>query len=187
VGSGSLARHHPFLTRHDQNYTLSPPSNTWLDVEDFEQLCRQGATLIKQGALDEALLCLESALKLYSGDLFADLPREFTETTDPDWCRSRRYWFREMYFKVHRDCAQIHREMGRYLEAIQHCQLALQRDPACQLAHCELMRIYAQQGRRETLERQYRLFRLANSGTGVSENNDAVHALYAKLMRDLSA
>ncbi len=181
------AKHHPFVGRHHRGYVLHPPANTWVDVEDFEQLCRQGATLLQQGALNEALLCLESALKLYSGDLFADLPKEFTETADADWCLSRRYWFREMYFKVHRDCAQIQREMGRCLEAIQHCQIALQRDQACQLAHCELMRIYARQGRREALERQYRLFKLAAAQAGFTESNDAVHALYVQLMRGLSA
>lgn len=184
--SGTKVKHHPFLTRHDQRYILNTPANTWVDVEDFEQLCRQGVSLMTKGAMDEALLCLESALQLYSGDLFADLPKEFTETSDPDWCRSQRYWFREMYFKVHRDCAQIHREMGRYLEAIQHCHLALQRDPTCQLAHCELMKIYAQQGRQETLERQYRLFKLAATEAGTNEANDAVHTLYVKLMRGLN-
>lgn len=178
---------HPYLLRQDQRYVLRPPPNTWIDVEDFEQLCRQGATLLKDGALDEALVCLESALNLYSGDLFADLPAALAESRDPDWCWSRRYWFREMYFKVHRDCAAIHREQGHYLQAIQHGQKALERDSACELAHGELMRTYARQGRRDALERQYRQYKLALAEAEAPPQDSAVHTLYVQLMRELRA
>jgi DNA-binding SARP family transcriptional activator len=183
------AGEHPYLLRQDQRYALRPPANTWVDVEDFEQLCRQGATLLRDGAHDEALVCLESALNLYSGDLFADLPAALTGSRDPDWCWSRRYWFREMYFKVHRDCASIHRAQGSYLQAIQHCQQALQRDPACELAHSELMRVYARQGRRDALERQYRLYRRAAAAAadGTAALADPVHPLYVQLMQELRA
>jgi hypothetical protein len=102
-------RQHPYLVLEEGRYRLRPPPNTWVDVEDFEQLCRQGASLLREGALNEALLCLETALNLYSGDLFEDLPSELTESQDHDWCWSKRYWFREMVFKVHRDCATVHR------------------------------------------------------------------------------
>lgn len=178
------ARAHPYLLRQDERYVLRPPPNTWVDVEDFEQLCRQGGTLLQEGALREALLCLESALNLYTGDLFADLPAAMTESRDPDWCWSRRYWFREMYFKVHRDCASIHRQLGNFLQAIPHCQKALERDPACEMAHGELMRIFAAQGRRDAIERQYRLYRMAAAQSPSPANADAMTALYVELMRD---
>lgn len=178
------AREHPYLLRQDQHYVLRPPANTWIDVDDFEQLCRQGGTLLQEEALREALLCLESALNLYTGDLFADLPAAMTESRDPDWCWSRRYWFREMYFKVHRDCASIHRQLGNYLQAIPHCQSALERDPACEMAHGELMRIFAAQGRREAIERQYRVYRMAAAKSPAPSNGDAMTALYVELMRD---
>lgn len=181
------ARLHPYVLRQDGRYALRPPGNTWIDVEDFEQLCRQGGTLLKEGALDEALLCLESALKLYSGDLFEDLPAAFTESRDPDWCWSQRYWFREMYFKVHRDCAVVHRLQGNYLLAIQHCQKALERDSACEIAHSELLRVYAAQGRREALERQFRLYKLALPTAGQIQSNIAVQSLYVELMRQLNS
>lgn len=179
------AGEHPYLLRQDHRYVLRPPANTWVDVEDFEQLCRQGHTLMQQGALDEALVCLESALNLYSGDLFADLPASLAESRDPDWCWSRRYWFREMYFKVHRDCAAIHREQGHDLQSIQHGQKALDRDGTCELAHAELMRTYAHQGRRDALERQYRQYKLALAAAESTPQDDTVHALYVQLMRGL--
>ena len=176
------AREHPYLKRLDDRYVLTPPPDTWVDVEDFEQLCRQGTTLLRDGRAEEALGSLESALRLYSGDLFEDLPASFTESKDPDWCWSRRYWFREMYFKVHRDCAAAQRQLGRPLEAIRHCQAALQRDPACEMAHGELMRVLAAQGRTEALDRQYKLYRLA-----AADGADALDGLYRSLRQDLSA
>lgn len=186
-GPRAKAGDHPYLLRQDQRYVLRPPANTWVDVEDFEQLCRQGHTLLKDGALDEALVCLESALNLYSGDLFADLPAALAESRDPDWCWSRRYWFREMYFKVHRDCAAIHREQGNHLQSIQHGQKALERDSACELAHGELMRTYARQGRRDALERQYRQYKLALAAAEAPPQDGSVHTLYVQLMRELRA
>lgn len=175
------ARHHPYLLREDGRYVLRPPANTWLDVYDFEQLCRQGGTLLSEGALEEALLCLESALSLYAGDLFDGLPAAFVESRDPDWCWSRRYWFREMSFKVHRDCASIYRQQGNFLAAIKHCHRALAGDPAAEIAHMELMRIYAAQGRGDALERQFRQYKLARAATDQSPPDAQAQGLYFEL------
>jgi DNA-binding SARP family transcriptional activator len=184
---GTKARDHPYLRRVDERYILTPPANTWIDVEDFEQLCRQGATLLRGGSLQEALLCLESALELYSGDLFDDLPVAFTESKDPDWCWSRRYWFREMHLKVHRDCATAQRLLGHSLQAIEHCQAALRRDPACEMAHSELLRVFASQGRGEAMTRQYRLYRLAAVEAGGPASDGTVRELYQSLRGVLRA
>lgn len=175
------ARSHPYLLREDGRYVLRPPANTWLDVYDFEQLCRQGGTLLGEGALDEALMCLESALSLYTGDLFDGLPAAFVESRDPDWCWSRRYWFREMSFKVHRDCASIYRQQGNFLAAIKHCHKALSSDPASEIAHMELMRIYATQGRGDALERQFRQYKLALAATDQAQPDTQAQALYFEL------
>jgi len=175
------ARAHPYLRREDGRYVLCPPDNTWMDVYDFEQLCRQGGTLLQDGAFDEALMCLESALSLYTGDLFDGLPPAFVDSRDPDWCWSRRYWFREMSFKVHRDCASIYRQQGNHLSAIQHCQKVLSRDPACAMVHMELMRVYATQGRHEALERQFRQYKLALAAADQLHPDANVQDLYVEL------
>lgn len=175
------ARAHPYLRREDGRYVLCPPDNTWMDVYDFEQLCRQGGTLLQDGSFDEALMCLESALSLYTGDLFDGLPAAFVDSRDPDWCWSRRYWFREMSFKVHRDCASIYRQQGNHLSAIQHCQKVLSRDPACAMAHVELMRVYASQGRHEALDRQFRQYKLALAATDQLHPDANVQDLYVEL------
>ncbi|TWO72849.1 hypothetical protein FN976_00975 [Caenimonas sedimenti] len=152
-------RQHPYLVRHDQRYFLRLPPNSWIDVEEFPQLCRQGGDLLRDGRLREALICFESALKLYTGDLFADLPASLTDGADADWCASTRAWLRELCLKVHADCARSHRELGNLLQAAAHCHTLLKQEPASSFAHSELMRLHAMQGRREALDRQFQLYR----------------------------
>jgi DNA-binding SARP family transcriptional activator len=185
------ARQHPYLLRQDQRYVLRTPPNSWIDVEEFPQLCRQGGDLLRDGRPQEALMCFDSALTLYTGDLFADLPAALTDGTDADWCASTRVWLRELYFKVHGDCARTQRELGNPLQAAAHCQQMLQQDPASDFAHAELMRLHAAQGRRDALERQFQRYRRAlaanDQGPGPGEAAPLpLMDLYVALMRDLT-
>jgi two-component SAPR family response regulator len=154
-------REHPFIVRQDQRYFLRLPPGSWVDVEEFPQVCRQGGDLLRDGRLREALICFESALKLYTGDLFADLPASITEGGDADWCSTPRAWLRELWLKVHGDCARIHRELGNALQAAVHCRALLKHDATSAAAHAELMRLHATQGRRDALDRQFAHYRAA--------------------------
>lgn len=180
-------RNHPYLVRHDQRYFLRLPPNSWIDVEEFPQLCRQGGDLLRDGRLREALICFESALKLYTGDLFADLPASLTDGADADWCASTRAWLRELCLKVHGDCARSHRELGNLLQAAAHCHTLLAQDPASSFAHAELMRLHALQGRREALERQFQLYRQTVPDAGQAKTAALpLMDLYVELMQNLS-
>ena len=186
-GADVKAGQHPYVVRQDQRYFLRLPPDSWIDVDEFPQLCRQGGDLLREGRLNESLLCFESALKLYTGDLFADLPAAMTEGTDADWCASSRAWLRELYFKVHGDCARIHRELNNHLQAAAHCQQMLQHDASSDFAHAELMRIHAAQGRRDALERQFQLYRQALGAAGHKATAPLpLMALYVDLMRGLT-
>lgn len=147
-----------YLMRDSSRYVLVPPDKSWLDISAFEQLCRQSATHIKAGAPDEAMICLQAADRLYTGDLFADIPAEYTDNNERDWCWSKRYWLREMFFKVQRNAASIYRQRQDFSAALAHCQKALAIDPLCEIAHEEAMRIFAAQGRTEAIDRQYKLY-----------------------------
>jgi DNA-binding SARP family transcriptional activator len=180
-------RHHPFLVRQDQRYFLRLPPNSWIDVEEFPQLCRQGGELLHDGRLREALLCFESALKLYTGDLFADLPASLTDDGDADWCASTRTWLRELCLKVHGDCARIHRELGNTLQAAAHCHALLKHDAGSGFAHAELMRLHAMQGRRDALDRQFQVYRQALLAAGHSRSTTVpLMGLYVELMEGLA-
>ena len=147
-----------FVLRDGSSYVLAPPDRSWLDVSAFEQLCRQSQSHIKAGDLDEALVCLRAADRLYTGDLFEDIPSEYVDDQERDWCWTRRYWLRDMYLKVQRDAARIYRGRAEYSAALSHCQKALKIDPLAEFAHEEAMWVFAAQGRREAIERQYALY-----------------------------
>ena len=147
-----------YVLRDGASYVLVPPDRSWLDISAFEQLCRQSQSHIKAGDLDEALVCLRAADRLYTGDLFEDIPSEYVDDQDRDWCWTRRYWLRDMYLKVQRDAARIYRGRAEYSAALSHCQKALKIDPLAEFAHEEAMWVFAAQGRREAIERQYALY-----------------------------
>lgn len=147
-----------YLLRDGSRYVLAPPERSWLDIATFEQLCRQSQNHIKSNANDEALICLQAADRLYTGDLFQDIPSEYTDNSERDWCWSRRYWMRDMFFKVQRDAARIYRERRDYSAALIHCQKALSIDPLCEIAHEEAMHVFHAQGRRDAIDRQYKLY-----------------------------
>lgn len=185
-GSAAKAARHPFVIRQNQRYQLRLPPNSWIDVEEFPQLCRQGGDLLRDGRPAEALLCFESALKLYTGELFADLPAALTDDGEAEWCAATRSWLAELCLKVHGDCARIQRELGNALQAAAHCRELLRHDPCSTLAHGELMRLHAAQGRREALDRQFQVYRQALGAAGHAEHASIpLMDLYVELMRGL--
>lgn len=158
LDGGQVTRAQDFVLRDGSNYVLVPPDRSWLDISTFEQLCRQSQGHIKSGDMEEALLCLRAADRLYTGDLFEDIPSEYVDDQERDWCWTRRYWLRDMYLKVQRDAARIYRGRAEHSAALAHCRKALAVDPLSEFAHEEAMQIFAAQGRREAIERQYALY-----------------------------
>ena len=60
--------------------TGAAAERSWLDISTFEQLCRQSQSHIKSARDDEALICLQAADRLYTGDLFEDIPPNMPTT-----------------------------------------------------------------------------------------------------------
>lgn len=158
LDGGSARRGASTVRRDGNSYVLVPPERSWLDISTFEQLCRQSQSHLKAGDLDESLICLRAADRLYSGDLFEDIPAEYVDDQERDWCWTRRYWLRDMYLKVQRDAARIYRRRADHSAALSHCNKALALDPLAEFAHEEAMQVFAAQGRREAIERQYALY-----------------------------
>jgi two-component SAPR family response regulator len=146
------------LLREGSRYILVPPERSSLDISSFEQLCRQSIAHIKAAYMDEALLCVLAAERLYTGDLFADIPVAYVDDSSRDWCWSRRIWLREMFLKVQRDAATIYRRRRDYSSALAHCQKALAIDPLCEIAHEEAMLIFDAQRRHDAVDRQFKLY-----------------------------
>jgi two-component SAPR family response regulator len=151
------SRASPYVLGNDHHYRLSLPEGTWMDVPIFEQFCRRGEKLLKANQLEEALTCCVAAEKLYTGTLLSDIPAEYIQDIDRDWCWSRRYWLDEIYVKLLTQISSLCRHFGRLDDAIDHAEKALRLEPCFELAHQELMHIFNDLGRRDAVERQYRL------------------------------
>jgi two-component SAPR family response regulator len=171
------------VLRDGARYVLTPPQGSWLDISTFEQLCRQSQFHINAGATDEALICLQAADRLYTGDLFEDIPTAYADNSERDWCWSKRYWLRDMFFKIQRDAARIHRERQDYSAALAHCKKALAMDPLCEIAHEEAMQVFFAQGRREAIDRQYKLYLDSLGHFDDRPKSAALAATYRQLQR----
>lgn len=181
LGQGGERPGDSYLIRDSSRYVLVPPDKSWLDISTFEQLCRQSTTHIKAGAPDEAMICLQAADRLYTGDLFADIPAEYADDNERDWCWSKRYWLREMFFKVQQNAAGIYRQRQDFSAALAHCQKALAIDPLCEIAHEEAMRVFAAQGRMDAIDRQFKLYVDALSHFDDRPKSAALKATYQAL------
>jgi DNA-binding SARP family transcriptional activator len=151
-------------------YRLNAPSGSWIDINTFEQLCRRGLALSKKGELESAMQVYLAADKLYAGDLFENLPREYIESENENWCLPRRTWLREMALKLQNDLTNVFMRAGRTREALDHCLKALAIDPASEGANEVAMQIFAAQGRDEAVHRQYKQYQLAVRAIGENES-----------------
>jgi two-component SAPR family response regulator len=155
----SSSRNSPYVVSRNRRYYLMLPEGTWIDVPVFEQFCRQGEKLLNAGDIDQSLVCHMAAERLYTGSLFSDIPVEYVENRETDWCWSQRFWLERIYLKMLTYTAIICRRRDDQKTALQYCERVLKIDPCAENAHQEAMRIYHDAGRRDAVERQFRLCR----------------------------
>lgn len=174
-----------FVRRNGNYYTLVPPDGTWIDIATFEQLCNRAKVLSKADKIEDAVALLDAADRLYSGDLFEDLPTTFFENDMENWVGPKREWFRDMALKVLRDKAAILRQRGRFRDALASCQKALQMDGLCEIAHAEAMRIFHAQNRADAITRQYRQYLSAMDAMDLEPETNALERLKAELVSSI--
>lgn len=171
------------VLRAGDYYRLNPPGGSWVDISDFEQLCRRGMSLSRRGKAAEALEVYATAEKLYLGDLFHDLPVEYTDEDTDDWCQPRRVWLREVALKLQVQMSALWRAEGRLRLALEHCQKALAMDPLSDEANAETLRVYHAQGRMDAMARQFRAYKAALKQIDSGSEGTEVQALYLALTR----
>lgn len=171
------------VLRSGEYYRLNAPVGSWTDISSFEQTCRRGLALFKQGLEEESLRIYLTAERLYGGDLFEDIPVEYVHNELDEWCLPRRRWLREMAIKLFRDMSVLLRSQGRSDEALEKCQKALTLDSASEEANSEAMRIFHAQGRIEAITRQYRQYKAATENIDGIAEQAAIHRLHRTLIR----
>jgi DNA-binding SARP family transcriptional activator len=170
------------VVRNGEYYRINPPPGSWIDIDTFEQLCRRCLSLFKRGEDDAALRIYAAAEQIYAGDLFEDLPLEYVQPEQDDWCMPRRIWLREMALKVQYDYAKLLMRSQRTREALEHCMKALAIDPTSEGANAEAMKIFVAQGRVDAMHRQFRQYQQALATIGATEGAE-IKALYRDLSR----
>ncbi|HEY8047088.1 MAG TPA: BTAD domain-containing putative transcriptional regulator [Streptosporangiaceae bacterium] len=113
-----------------------------IDADRFEQLAGNALRTHDVAAY-------ESALGAYAGEL---LP----EDRYADWCSGRRHSLKELRVRVLLGLASAFEDHGAWNEAADRLRDALAQDPARELAHRRLMRLYAEMGTPDQAVRQFR-------------------------------
>jgi DNA-binding SARP family transcriptional activator len=169
------------VLREGEYYRLNAPQGSWTDISAFEQGCRRGLALAKQDDPTGALRIYRAAERQYQGDLFADLPIEYTHSDLEDWCRPPRRWLRQMALKLLRDMSTVLRSEGLADEALEKCHKALSIDMANETTNMETMRVLHLQGRFEAIDRQFEQFLSASDQRRSDVEGTPFYKLYKRL------
>ena len=136
----------PLLFRNGV-YRLNPEVGWEIDVGEFHALADEGKKLAERGELAAAVEVWQRAWKLYRGP--------FLQGYYEAWITSRRETYQRRYLELLRDLGEALDRLGRKEEAMDAYRAALVEDPFQERVHVEVMRLYAEQGRRDLARRQY--------------------------------
>lgn len=183
-GNKDLGKDDSFIVNQNSIYYLQLPYDSWIDLPMFRELCVKGKMHAQNEDLEQAKICYLSAERLYSGQLFNDIPVKYTEDGDDDWCWSKRFWYTEMYQKLLYSLASLHRKVGESVTAISYADRALAEDPNLEEAHREKMLALASLKRYDALERQYKIYAESLRKFNMGAPSSALKELYNDLLRN---
>lgn len=172
-----------FIVHQGSNYFLRLPYDSWVDLPMFQELCAKGNEHLKENNLEQVKICYESAERLYSGDLFSDIPQKYIDNNENDWLWSKRYWYREMYHKLLYSLANINRQLGNLSLAIKYCDKVLAEDPSLEPVHREKLIALAESQRFDALHRQYRIYCESLKKFNLGQPSEDMRKLYLNLSR----
>lgn len=145
-GQKSKDRPAPLLFRGGV-YRLNPDVVWEIDILELARLKEEGREQEKRGELAAAADAWRKAWKLYRGP--------FLQGHYEAWVAVRRDNHQELYLQLLRDLGDLSIRLGRTEEAMDVYRTSLIEDPLQERIHLAVMRLYAQQGRRDLVRRQY--------------------------------
>jgi DNA-binding SARP family transcriptional activator len=128
-------------------YRLSPEVTWQVDVLDFSRLMEEGKEREGRGELEAAVESRQRAWKLYRGP--------FLQGYYEGWVAARRESFQRTYLELLRDLGDLYVRLQKPGDALDAYRTVLVEDPLVERVHLAVMRLYAQQGRRDLVRRQY--------------------------------
>jgi DNA-binding SARP family transcriptional activator len=128
-------------------YRLNPEITWEIDTLDFTRLIEDGKAFAARGDFPAAAESWQAAWRLYRGP--------FLLGHYDAWVVERREEYQRQYLEALRDLADLYVRLERPEEAMDCYRSVLLEDPLQERVHLAVMRLYAAQGRRDLLRRQY--------------------------------
>ena len=128
-------------------YRLNPEMGWEIDTAELATLVEKGRKLAGRGDLAEAVDAWRRAWTLYRGPF---LPGHY----EP-WVTARRETYLRQQLEMLRELGDLYLRLERSEEAMDAYRSILVEDPLQERVHLALMQVYAAQGRRDMVRRQY--------------------------------
>lgn len=160
----------------------------WVDVKAFRALVRQaGMTGRGTHSIDDA--CLQhsvQASELYRADFLHGF-HVIDSAEFEDWQRQQREWLRREYTDIQRQLSLHFAENQQIEQAIHYARQWLASEPLDESAHRQLMALYAANGQRADVHRQYQHCVELLDEALVTPPEAETTALYESLMQNASS
>jgi DNA-binding SARP family transcriptional activator len=155
-------------------YRLNPEIDWDIDLQEFNRQVAEGRELLARGEERGAAGAWQRAWKSYRGP--------FLQGYYQAWVTARREECQQLYIELLRDLGDLSVRLERFEEALDAFRAVLLEDPLQERTHLAVMRLYAAQGRRDLVRRQYdRLCTLLLDELGVEALPETVQE-YHRLM-----
>ena len=168
-----LYRQSNFLIGEGGQIKLATAHSVWIDAEEFEQKAHDGLKTNRQESL-------ESAVRLYKGDLLADEPFE-------DWTSDKRERLRALFHRVLQRLAENAEKQDDIEESHFWLDKVLLAEPADETAHRAKMRLFYKNGEKTLAFRQYEKCREALRRELTIEPDEETGALRQKILAEKRA
>ncbi len=177
--AGSDRRRRDVIVYRQGIYALGPEIRWEIDAVRFERLIGAGRERLQQADErgEEPLEALESwmaAWRLYRGPLLVE--------SDLPWITGRRDALRRAYLGLLADVGELSARLDRVTEALDAYRSVLVEEPYEERVHMAVMELYARQGRRDLVRRQYMRLQDLLEELDVEPLED-VQKCYHRLMR----
>ncbi|MEQ8674461.1 MAG: NB-ARC domain-containing protein [Aggregatilineales bacterium] len=165
------------------NIALNPDA-IWIDTVAFKTLIKTAnAHHHDQNALcDACLQAYTDAIELYQAEFmhgfYINNSSEFEE-----WQTQQRAWFHREYSDIQRRLTLHYATQQQFEQALKHAQQWLAADPLQEIAHRQLMSLYAVNGQRSEVHRQYKQCVALMDEAFVTPPEPETTALYENLVR----
>lgn len=157
-----------FILTQGQRVLLRSPGRLVIDSEDFDRLATDA---VKNGDVNAH----EEALAIYKGDLLV-------EDLYEDWVAVRREQFRDQRLQLIASLAALHEQRGEYPLSVERLKELLICDATNEVAHRNLIRLFALAGNKHQALRQYQLCREILRRELDAEPEPATSELYEQIM-----